>query len=145
MHPRLADKPIWRNVYFNIGSSLRARQSIKGAESRVSQTKANFTACDLDEHGVDFCVRKFGATGAYSDVDPRKIRIQAKFDLIWVGSLFTHLNGDRWSSFLNLFSCSAQSLRKTVSCFLARMATSSSGDWKHFQSFMVCLQSKLTW
>jgi SAM-dependent methyltransferase len=66
--------------------------------------KANFTACDLDEHGVDFCVRKFGATGAYSDVDPRKIRIQAKFDLIWVGSLFTHLNGDRWSSFLNLFS-----------------------------------------
>ena len=65
---------------------------------------ANFTACDLDEYGVDFCARTFGATGVYSNVDPRKIRIQAKFDLIWVGSLFTHLSGDRWSSFLDLFS-----------------------------------------
>jgi SAM-dependent methyltransferase len=65
---------------------------------------ANFTACDLDERGVDFCARTFGATGAYSNVDPRKIRIHAKFDLIWVGSLFTHLSGDRWSSFLDLFS-----------------------------------------
>jgi SAM-dependent methyltransferase len=66
--------------------------------------EASFTACDLDEHGVDFCARTFGATGVYSNVDPRMIRIHAKFDLIWVGSLFTHLNGDRWSSFLDLFS-----------------------------------------
>jgi SAM-dependent methyltransferase len=65
---------------------------------------ANLTACDLDEHGVDFCARTFGATGVYSNVDPRMIRIEAKFDLVWVGSLFTHLNGDRWSSFLDLFS-----------------------------------------
>jgi SAM-dependent methyltransferase len=64
---------------------------------------ANFTACDLDEHGVDFCARTFGATGVYSNVDPRKTHIQAKFDLIWVGSLFTHLSGDRWSPFLDLF------------------------------------------
>jgi SAM-dependent methyltransferase len=66
--------------------------------------EASFTACDLDEHSVDFCARTFGATGVYSNVDPRMIRIHAKFDLIWVGSLFTHLNGDRWSSFLDLFS-----------------------------------------
>jgi SAM-dependent methyltransferase len=65
---------------------------------------ANLAACDLDEHGVDLCARTFGATSAYSNVDPRKIRIQAKFDLIWVGSLFTHLSADRWSSFLDLFN-----------------------------------------
>ncbi len=65
---------------------------------------ANFTACDLDEHGVDFCARTFGATGVYSNIDPTKINIQAEFDLIWVGSLFTHLSGDRWSSFLDLFN-----------------------------------------
>jgi SAM-dependent methyltransferase len=65
---------------------------------------ANFTACDLDEHGVDFCVRRFGATGVYSNADPREIRIQAKFHLIWVGSLFTHLNGDQWSPFLGMFN-----------------------------------------
>ena len=65
---------------------------------------ANFTACDLDEHGVDFCARTFGAIGAYWNIDPRKIRIDAKFDLIWVGSLFTHLSSDRWPSFLELFN-----------------------------------------
>jgi SAM-dependent methyltransferase len=65
---------------------------------------ANLAACDLDEHGVDFCARSFGATGIYSNVDPKKIRIDANFDLIWVGSLFTHLSGDRWSSFLELFN-----------------------------------------
>lgn len=71
---------------------------------RAAFPEANFTACDLDEHGVDFCARTFGATGVYSNADPRKIRIQAKFDLIWVGSLFTHLSGDRWSPFLDLFN-----------------------------------------
>jgi SAM-dependent methyltransferase len=66
--------------------------------------EASFAACDLDEHGVDFCARTFGAAGVYSNVDPRMIHIHAKFDLIWVGSLFTHLSDDRWSSFLDLFS-----------------------------------------
>ena len=42
---------------------------------------ANFTACDLDQHGVDFCVRRFGAAGVYSNLDPNKIRIYANFDL----------------------------------------------------------------
>jgi hypothetical protein len=64
----------------------------------------SFTACDLDQQGVDFCAREFGATGVYSNLDPRKICIRGKFDLIWVGSLFTHLSSDRWSPFLNLFS-----------------------------------------
>ena len=65
--------------------------------------EASFTACDLDEQAVDFCSRTFGATGIYSNTNPRMIRIRAKFDLIWVGSLFTHLNCDRWSHFLDLF------------------------------------------
>jgi SAM-dependent methyltransferase len=66
--------------------------------------EASFTACDLDKYGVDFCVRTFGATGVYSNVDPRMIHFQAKFDLVWVGSLFTHLRCDLWSSFLDLFN-----------------------------------------
>ena len=32
----------------------------------------------------------------YPNVDRGKIRIRAKFKLIWVGSLFTHLSGDEW-------------------------------------------------
>lgn len=65
--------------------------------------EASFTACDLDEQAVDFCSRTFGVSGVYSKIDPRMIHIRANFDLIWVGSLFTHLNCDRWSYFLDLF------------------------------------------
>jgi hypothetical protein len=32
----------------------------------------------------------------YPNVDRGKIRIRAKFNLIWVGSLFTHLSRDEW-------------------------------------------------
>jgi SAM-dependent methyltransferase len=70
---------------------------------RAAFPDAKLTACDLDTRGVDFCVRSFGATGVYSDEDPAKIAIRDKFDLIWVGSLFTHLSADRWRLFLGRF------------------------------------------
>lgn len=64
---------------------------------------AALTVCDLDRDGVDFCARTFGATPVYSHVDPGSIRIDGSFDLIWVGSLFTHLDVERWQGFLALF------------------------------------------
>lgn len=57
---------------------------------------ANITACDLDRAGVDFCARQFGATPVYSHPDLRELPFTAQFDLIWVGSLVTHLNEERW-------------------------------------------------
>ncbi len=66
--------------------------------------KANLTACEIDQDGVDFCVRTFGAKGVYSNVDPTKIEISEKFDLIWCGSLLTHLDQDKWYSFIDFFS-----------------------------------------
>lgn len=56
-------------------------------------------ACDIDQAGVDFCARQFGATPVYSQTAPEKIAFPRHYDLIWVGSLFTHLNLDltrRW-------------------------------------------------
>jgi len=63
---------------------------------------ARLTACDIDRAGVDFCARTFGANGAYSSDDPNEIHIEDRFDLIWVGSMFTHLEADRWVGFLRL-------------------------------------------
>ncbi len=57
---------------------------------------ANITACDLDRRGVDFCASQFGARPVYSQPDLRTLPFQAQFDLIWVGSLVTHLNQERW-------------------------------------------------
>jgi SAM-dependent methyltransferase len=50
------------------------------------------TACDLDRSGVDFCRRHFGATPAYSRPNLDGLSLGGPFDLIWCGSLATHLD-----------------------------------------------------
>lgn len=54
------------------------------------------TGCDLDEDGVNFCAREFGSTPVISNTDINKVKFNVKYDLIWVGSLFTHLNMDKF-------------------------------------------------
>jgi SAM-dependent methyltransferase len=69
---------------------------------RARWPEATIVACDLDQDGVDFCTRHFGARGVYSADDPRDIDLGGEaFDLIWVGSLFTHLPAQRWQPFLD--------------------------------------------
>jgi SAM-dependent methyltransferase len=70
---------------------------------RAAFPKATLTACDIDRGGVDFCARQFGAEPVYSVEDPRQIPIRGPFDLIWCGSLLTHLDATRWPGFLSLF------------------------------------------
>jgi len=58
---------------------------------------------DLDNEGVDFCAAEFGGTGIYSVPDLTKAPLPRGFDVIWVGSLFTHVNREKtftWLSFL---------------------------------------------
>lgn len=64
---------------------------------------AKITACDLDRDGVDFCAKEFGAEPVYSEIDLRKLPFDSQFDLIWVGSLLTHLPQDRWLAALDSF------------------------------------------
>jgi len=70
---------------------------------RAQFPDAQITACDLLENGVDFCASTFGAIPVYSHENPKKIPLEESFDLIGVGSLFTHLNSDRWTEFLSFF------------------------------------------
>jgi LmbE family N-acetylglucosaminyl deacetylase/glycosyltransferase involved in cell wall biosynthesis len=65
---------------------------------------AQITACDLLRDGVDFCANTFNAIPVYSTEDPDLIPIEGGFDLIWCGSLLTHLTGDRWTGFLDFFN-----------------------------------------
>lgn len=51
----------------------------------------NITACDLDEEGVRFCAAEFGARPLVSSWDIEDIALQS-YDLIWSGSVFTHLD-----------------------------------------------------
>jgi SAM-dependent methyltransferase len=77
----------------------RVLRALKGAFP-----KAEFTACDLNRAGVDFCVEEFGAAGDYSDPEPGKIALKGTYDLIWSGSLLTHLDAEGYVKFLRLFA-----------------------------------------
>ena len=68
---------------------------------------AELTACDLLRDGVDFCLSEFGAIPVYSHEDADKIPLEhSVYDLIWVGSLFTHLDIVQWKAFLTRLALS---------------------------------------
>jgi hypothetical protein len=68
--------------------------------------RAQLTACDLNRGGVDFCARAFGAEPVYSANPITHVRTGRDYDLVWVGSLLTHLDEDRWPEMLTW--CSEQ-------------------------------------
>jgi SAM-dependent methyltransferase len=71
---------------------------------RETFPNADITACDLRRDAVDYCAQMFDARALYSDEDVENISLApSSFDLIWVGSLLTHLLADRWLDFPSLF------------------------------------------
>jgi SAM-dependent methyltransferase len=64
--------------------------------------EAGLVACDILPEAVDFCAETFGAEPVYAEDDPGQTKLEGKFDLIWLGSLFTHLDAARWKSLLDL-------------------------------------------
>ncbi|MBI2515468.1 MAG: class I SAM-dependent methyltransferase [Opitutae bacterium] len=64
---------------------------------------AELVACDLNRDGVDFCARTFGAVPEYSHVNVDEIPHHGVVDLIWCGSLLTHLSEQKCRDFLRFF------------------------------------------
>ncbi len=64
---------------------------------------ATLTACDLLRDGVDFCAETFGARRVYASPVPTTNLFHDRYDLIWVGSLLTHLDAHRWDEFITLW------------------------------------------
>jgi SAM-dependent methyltransferase len=65
--------------------------------------EAEITACELDHGPVEFCVRTFGARPAYSSLNLDEVSLDSRFDLIWCGSLATHLNERGIVALIKLF------------------------------------------
>jgi SAM-dependent methyltransferase len=65
--------------------------------------EAQLTACDLNQNGVEFCAATFGALPVVSREEIDGIPLQGEFDLIWCGSLLTHLSEEKCAAFLRLF------------------------------------------
>ena len=70
---------------------------------QVAFPGAQLTACDINRDGVDFCAATFGAVPVYGHNSPGEIQLEGNYDLIWVGSLLTHLDESRCSAFLAHF------------------------------------------
>jgi SAM-dependent methyltransferase len=64
--------------------------------------EAEITACDIHRPAVDFCAEELGAVPVYGTEDPFELGI-GPFDLVWCGSLVTHLNRPGWDQFLGFF------------------------------------------
>jgi SAM-dependent methyltransferase len=65
--------------------------------------EARITACELAQDAVRFCVETFGAVPAISRQNPAELSFDEQFDLIWCGSLFTHLDEASILALLDLF------------------------------------------
>jgi SAM-dependent methyltransferase len=104
-------KSVGRSAMENIAASLaaagRAFADVRscldipcgyGRVLRLLQTEiepSRITACDVDRLAVDFCRSEFGVKGLYSHEDFARLSFPSKYDLIWVGSLMTHVDADR--------------------------------------------------
>ncbi len=58
------------------------------------------TASDVQPGSVDFVKERFGVEGFYSAIDPAAMRIPARYDVVFVLSMFTHLPPKRWEAWL---------------------------------------------
>lgn len=65
--------------------------------------EARITACELETGPVQFCVRTFGAEPAFSSLNLDEVSLGKHFDLIWCGSLVTHLNNEGIAALFRLF------------------------------------------
>src|SRR5580693_2657322 len=70
---------------------------------QAAYPQAQLAACDLLADGVEFCARVFGATPVQSTTSPNVDMFPGRYDLIWVGSLLTHVDADQWVQFIALW------------------------------------------
>lgn len=66
--------------------------------------EAELWAGDLNEPGVQFCEQQFGAKQLVSKLDLKQVEMPRKFDLIWCGSLATHIDQPRVIELLDLLT-----------------------------------------
>lgn len=70
--------------------------------------EASITACDIQPRAVRFCCRRFGVDELISSPSFEQPAFPVNFNLIWCGSLVTHLEAPRVLALLDLLARSAR-------------------------------------
>jgi SAM-dependent methyltransferase len=68
---------------------------------RAGFPNAEIFFCEIDKSSADFCAKEFGGTAIYSQPEMTDVDMPGNLDLIWVGSLFTHVDEDRTRRWLH--------------------------------------------
>jgi SAM-dependent methyltransferase len=99
---------------------------------RAEYPQARIAACDIDHDAVDFCTQHFGAEPIYGREHPELS--SESYELIWVGSLFTHLDAPAWPLFFDAFQRSLVPGGLLVFTVHGRtiMERLSSDGWVHY-------------
>lgn len=63
--------------------------------------QAKLTAADVQPDQIAFCARTFGATPFQISKPFPEIAFDTKFDLIWLGSIFTHMDQSSWHELID--------------------------------------------
>jgi SAM-dependent methyltransferase len=71
--------------------------------------QADIYGGDIDQHAVIFCEKEFSMIPVQSDINFKKVKFPVSYDLIWVGSLFTHIDSQ---DFQNLLKTLISSLKE---------------------------------
>jgi SAM-dependent methyltransferase len=93
-----AEQPDPQNILDLPSGHGRVLRTLKAAFPQ-----ARLTACDTDTDAIEFCSRVLGATPVQGREDPSEVDLNDTFDLIWVGSLLTHIDAPRWLEFFEFF------------------------------------------
>lgn len=70
---------------------------------KIAFPNATICACDIVPEAVKFCKREFNVEAIISNQDFAKVSVPGPFDLIWSGSLLTHLDEHRATELLRLY------------------------------------------
>ncbi|MDI1319836.1 MAG: class I SAM-dependent methyltransferase, partial [bacterium] len=72
---------------------------------RVAYPAAQLTVCDIQQPGVAFCVEHLGVNGVTAALDGSHwATLPGPYDVIWCGSLLTHLDSGQWVDHLRRFA-----------------------------------------
>lgn len=70
---------------------------------RARFPEAAITVSELDKGGLEFCGTTFSARVVQSETDFSRLSMPGRFDLIWCGSLLTHLDENSAAKLLEFF------------------------------------------
>lgn len=102
---------------------------------------AELTACDIDVPGIEFCAEAFGAIPVRSRSNLANLKFDRTYDLIWSGTLFTHLNHQMFMDGLALLAASLSSRGVAVISFGGRYNRSVLSDADNFTNVGRCFDN----